>query len=105
MEIFGPTIRTGWDKQSKNLKDELTNRLIGLFGGETFNRVEVLKKVDQHINIVRDQYRVHPKTNPRYERPPIIPIREWKSVLDDGMERDLRKQGKLPLGIGRYEIL
>jgi hypothetical protein len=53
--------------------------------------VEVLKKFGQHMNIVSDQYRVHLEMNPRYEHPPMIPVREWKSLLDDGMERALRK--------------
>jgi hypothetical protein len=57
------------------------------------------------MKIVRDQYRVHLETNPRYEHPPMILVREWKSLLDDGRERALRKQGKLPPGIGRYAIL
>jgi len=35
----------------------------------------------------------------------MIPVREWKALLDDGREMDLRKQGKLPSGTGRYEIL
>ena len=35
----------------------------------------------------------------------MIPTREWKSLVEDGKERALRKQGKLPSGIGRYAIL
>jgi len=35
----------------------------------------------------------------------MIPVREWKSLLDDGRERDLRKEGKIPLGTRRYAIL
>jgi len=80
-------------------------RLVGLFGAETFNRAEVMKKAGQHLKIVRDQYRVHLQKNPRYERPPMIPAREWKALLDDGREISLRKQGKLPPGTGRYAIL
>ena len=80
-------------------------RLVGLFGAETFNRAEVMKKAGQHLKIVRDQYRVHLQKNPRYERPLMIPAREWKALLDDGREISLRKQGKLPLGTGRYAIL
>ena len=91
MEIYVPTIRTRWDKQ-KILKDKLTNHLVGLFGGETFNRAEVLKKVGQHIKIVRDQCRVHLETNPRYERPLTIPARECKSLVEYGNERDLKKE-------------
>ena len=105
MEIFGPTIRTKWDKQTKNLKDELTNHLVGLFRNETFNRVEVLKKASQHMKMMRDQFRVHIEWNPRYECSPMIPTREWKSLVEDGKERPLRKEGKLPPGTGRYAIL
>jgi len=43
--------------------------------------------------------------NPRYERPPMILVREWESMLDDGRESDLRKHGKIPSGTGRYAIL
>jgi hypothetical protein len=57
------------------------------------------------MKIVRDQYRVYLETNPRYECPPIIPVRECKSLLDYGRERDLRKHGKLPPCTGRYAIL
>ena len=57
------------------------------------------------MKIVRDQFRVHIERNPRYEHPLMIPIREWRSLVEYGKERDLRKEGKLPLGIGRYAIL
>ena len=79
--------------------------MVGVFGNNTFNRAEVLKKAGQHMKIVRDQFRVHLERNPRYEHPPIIPSREWKSLVEDGKERDLRKEGKLPPGTGRYTIL
>ena len=105
MDIFGPTIRTRWDRQPKALKDELTNRLLGLFEKDTFNTSKVLKKAGQHLNIVRDQYRVHLEKNPRYERSPMIPTTKWKSLVEYGKERALRKEGKLPLGTGRYTII
>ena len=56
------------------------------------------------MKIVRDQYRVHLEKNPRYERPLMIPSREWKSLVEYGKERDLRKAGKIPPGTGRYAI-
>ena len=62
-----------------------------MFGNETFNRVAVLKKIGQYMHIVWDQYRVHLERNPRYERPPMIPAREWKSLVEDGKERAMRK--------------
>ena len=84
MEIFRPTIRTRWDRKTKNLKDELTNRLVGMFGNDTFDTTKVLKKVGQHMKIVRDQYRVHLERNPRYECPLMIPSKEWKALVEDG---------------------
>ena len=59
LEIFDPTIHTRWERQTKKLKDELTNWLVGLFGEYTFDTTKVLKKDGQHMNIVWDQYRVH----------------------------------------------
>ena len=104
LEIFGPTIRTRWDRKAKYLKDELTNRLVGLFGKDTFDTLKVLQKVGQHLNISRDRYRVHLQKNHRYEHPQMIPSREWKSLVEDGKEKILRKAGKIPPGTGRYAI-
>ena len=56
------------------------------------------------MKIVRDQYRVHLEKNPRYECPPMIPSREWKSLMEYGKERVVRKLGKIPLGTWRYAI-
>ena len=72
--------------------------MVGMYGRDTFNREEVLKEVGQHMNIVRDQFRVHLERNPRYERPPMILTKEWKFLGEDGKERALRKEGKLPRG-------
>ena len=105
MDIFGPNILTRWDKQVKSLKDDLTNRLVGMFSNETFNRIAVLKKDGQHLNIVQDQYRVHLERNPRYECPLMIPSRDWKSLVEYGKDRALRKARKIPPGTGRYAIL
>jgi len=35
----------------------------------------------------------------------MVPSREWKSLLEDGNERVLRKNGEIQPGIGRYPIL
>ena len=61
--IFGPTIRTMWNKQPKALKDDLTNHLVVFFGEDTFDTSKVLQKAVKHLNIVQDQYRVHLKRN------------------------------------------
>ena len=102
--IFGPIIFTRWDIQTKNLKDELTNQLVGMFGNETFNQVTVLKKVGKHMKIVRDHYRVHLERNRRYDHPLMILTREWKSLVEDGKERSLRKEGNIPPNTWRYAI-
>ena len=102
LEIFRPTIHTKWDKQEKSLKDELTNRLVGLFGKDTFDTSKVLQKAGKHLKIVRDQYRVHLENNPRYERPPMIPSMEWKALVEDGKEKGLRKSGKIPPSVGYH---
>ena len=104
LEIFGPTIRTMWNKQPKALKDDLTNCLVSLFEKDTFNTSKVLQKAGKHLKIVRDQYRVHLEKNHMYECPPMIPSREWKALVEYGKEKGLRKAGKIPLGTGRYAI-
>ena len=82
LETFGPTICTMWNKEPKSLKDDLTNRLVGLFGKDTFDTSKVLQKAGKHLKIVRYQYRVHLEKNPRYEHPPRIPSMEWKSMVE-----------------------
>ena len=105
LEIFGPTIRTMWNKQPKVLKDDLTNRLVSLFGKDTFDTSKVLQKARKHLKIFQDQYRVNLEKNPRYECPPMIPYMEWKALVEDGKEKGLRKSGKIPLGgTRRYAI-
>ena len=75
LELFKPTIITIWNKNPKDLKDDLTNHLVSLFEKDTFNTSKVLQKAGQHLKIVRDQYMVHLEENPRYERPLMIPSR------------------------------
>ena len=105
LEIFGPTIQTMWNKQPKALKDDLTNRLVSLFGKDAFDTSKVLQKAGKHLKTARDQYRVHLEKNPRYECPPMIPYMEWKALVEDGKEKGLRKSRKIPpAGIGRYAI-
>ena len=76
-----------------------------MFGSETFKRAEVIKKVDQDMKIVRDQFRVHIERNPRYENPPMILARKLKALVEDGNKKSLSKVGNLSLSTGRYAIL
>ena len=82
----------------------MINRLVSLFEKYTFDTLKVLQKAGQHLKIVQDQHRVHLEKNPRYEHPPMIPSMEWKSLVEDGKEKGLRKAKKIPPGIGRYAI-
>jgi hypothetical protein len=39
--------------------------------------------------------------NPRYKRPPSIPEREWKEIIDDAKEKILKKLGETITGTPR----
>lgn len=79
LEIFGPAIHARWKSQSSMLKDDLMN----------FNKIGVTSKACLYLKYLRDQYRVHLKINPKYERPPTIPEREWKALVEDAKEKAL----------------
>ena len=87
------------------MKDELIARLVGLFG-ETFNQKKVLEKDGQHLHYVREGYRNNLANNPKYERPSMIPTREWKGLLYDAKEKAAKTAGKpVPKSARRYAIL
>jgi hypothetical protein len=58
LDIFGPTIHTWWNAQNANLKKDLIDHLVGLFG-ESFNKSGVTSLAGTYLKYVRDQYRVH----------------------------------------------
>lgn len=102
LDFFGPTIRTWWNSQNSNLKKTLTYYLEGLFGIDTFNKSTVTATAGQYFKISRQMYRVQLQKNPKYERPPMIPDREWKALIKDTKEKKMKKEGKTPLGPTRY---
>ncbi|GLJ31571.1 hypothetical protein SUGI_0633570 [Cryptomeria japonica] len=51
LQIFGPTIRKRWNDQEKKLKDELTNRIVGLFGNDTFDKTKLLEKAGTYLKL------------------------------------------------------
>jgi hypothetical protein len=103
LDTFGPTIRTWWNAQNPSLKKYLIDHMVGLFG-DCFKKIGVTSLVDTYLKYVRDQYRFHLQTNPRYEHPPMIPKSEWKNILEDEKENTMRKEGKMPPGPGSYII-
>jgi hypothetical protein len=80
-----------WNCQNSNLKKEHVDYLEGLFGVETFNTKEVTSAAGEYLKYTQDVYRGRLAKNPRYERPPSIPEREWKAIIDDAKEKILRK--------------
>ena len=72
---------------------ELKNQLIAYFeekfGKNIFDTVLLLKRVEKHIKTMRDQYRRALKDNPKYNRPPMIPLMEWNEIIEDAKEKRL----------------
>jgi hypothetical protein len=90
-----------WNCQNSNLKKELMDYLEGLFGVDTFNTKAVTSAAGEYLKYTRDVYRRSLAKNPRYERPPSIPEREWKAIIDDAKEKILRKSGEQITGTPR----
>ncbi|XP_057872289.2 uncharacterized protein LOC131078571 [Cryptomeria japonica] len=67
--------------------------MVELFGNDTFDKTKLLEKADTYLKYVKDQYRTHLEKNVKYERPPMIPEREWKDLILDAKERIERKKG------------
>ena len=79
---------------------------LGFYGAETFNQKKVLEKAGQYLHYVWEGYRNNLAINPKYERPLMIPTREWKGLLDDAKEKAAKKAGKpVPESARRYAIL
>ena len=95
MELFGSTIRTVWQQQNNNLKDELIRHMINLFG-DTFNKKVVLKLAADSLKYTRAQYRGKLTENLKHEHPPMVPEQECKALMDDAKFILLRNQGKQP---------
>jgi hypothetical protein len=75
--------------------------LEGLFGVDTFNTKAVTSAAGEYLKYTQYVYRRSLAKNPRYERPPSIPEREWKEIIDDAKEKILRKSGEQITGTPR----
>jgi hypothetical protein len=80
-----------WNCQNSHLKKEIVDYLEGLFGVDTFNTKAVTSAEGEYLKYTRDVYRQSLAKNPKYERPPSILEREWKTIIDDAKEKILRK--------------
>ena len=99
--IFGPTICTGWNSQSSNLKKELQDYLEALFGVGTFDKTAVARVAGKYLKYTRETYRTQFQFNPRYECPLIVPESEWRALIHDEKEKRAKKEGKMPTGPAR----
>jgi len=72
--------------------------LENLFGVDTFNKTLAMAATGQYLKYTRETYRRHLKQNDRYERPLMIPEREWKALIEDAKEKKLTDEGKTPSG-------
>ena len=93
LDIFGPTICTRWNAQNEKLKDDLMNHMVNLFG-ETFNKKGVTTATGLNFKYVREDYRNNLKNNHKYECPPMVLEKNWKTLIENAKEKALRKQGK-----------
>jgi hypothetical protein len=103
LDIFWPTILTWWNAYNPSLKKEIIDHFVTLIG-DSFNKIRVTSMDGTYLKYVRDQYRVHLKTNPVYKHPSMIFEVEWKNLLEDAKEKTMRKEGKTPPRPGRYII-
>ena len=69
------------------------NHMVNLFG-DTFNRIVVTAVDGLTLKYVRADYRDNLQINSKYERPSMVPEKEWKVLIDDANEKASRKQGK-----------
>ena len=60
--------------------------------GDTFNRKGVIAIVGLNLKYVREDYRDNLQINTKYERPSMVPEKEWKALMDDAKEKELRKK-------------
>jgi hypothetical protein len=95
LELFGPTIRTRWNVQNKNLKDELISHMVKLFGN-IFNKNVVTQLAGESLKYTRSQYRQRLEENLKYEHPPMVLEKEWKALIEDAKDNFLKRQGKQP---------
>ena len=76
--------------------------MVNLFG-DTFNKKGVPAAASLNLKYVRADYRDNLQINTKYEHPPMVLEKDWKALMDDAKEKELRKQGKTrAIDSGRY---
>ena len=77
--------------------------MVNLFG-DAFNNKGVTAVAGLNLKYVRADYRDNLQINTKYECPLIVPQKDWKELMDDAKEKELRKNAKTqPIGSRRYD--
>ena len=95
LELFGPTIRTRWNRQDRAKRDVLIDHMVNLFDN-TFNKKVVAKLANENLKYTRAQYKDKLQLELNHEHPPMVPEKEWKALIEDAKENLLKRQGKQP---------
>jgi hypothetical protein len=102
LELFGPTIRIGWNGQDSKKKDDLINHRVYFFDN-TFNKKVVTKLSSKNLKYTRAQYREKLQLDLKHGSPPMVLEKEWKALIEDAKENLFKKQGRHPrVGQARY---
>ena len=76
--------------------------MVNLFNN-TFNKKVVTKLADENLKYTRAQYRDKLQIDLKHERPPMVPEKEWKALIEDAKKNLFKEQGRQPLvGQSRY---
>jgi hypothetical protein len=90
--LFAPTIKTSYKHQNPNLKKELINHMVHLFG-QVFNQKVISSMVGKYLKIVWDTYHTNMVCYPLYEHPSLVPKSEWDALVEDSKEKKMKKEG------------
>ena len=76
--------------------------MVNLFEN-TFNKKVVTKLAGEDLKYTRAQYREKLQLDLKHESPPMVPKKEWKTLIEDANENLFKKQGRHPrAGQARY---
>ena len=67
----------------------------------TFDKTTVAQVVGKYLKYTWENYRTYLKIKSRYERPLMIPEREWRALIEDEKEKKAKKEGKMLTGPAR----
>ena len=90
LDLFVPTIRTQWNGQDSEKKDELIGHMVNLFDN-MYNKKGVTKLDDDNLKYTKAQYRDKLQLDLKHEHPPMVLEKEWKALIEDSKENLFKK--------------